>query len=172
MLDRFNSKKWYVFYTYPKFERKVQDYLLKDNYESFLPMHWVLRQWSDRKKRLEVPLFPNYIFINIERNKIFEVLQTPKLISCVTFNKIPAFLKQKEVECIKKIVKNEYPFEVSSNLNIGDSVIITQGALMGMEGILVEERGNHRFALKIESLQQSVIVNIPSNCIEFAEVAV
>lgn len=172
MLDHSNSKRWYVFYTYPKFERKVHEYLLKDNYESFLPMHWVVRQWSDRKKRLEVPLFPNYIFIKIERNKIFEVLQTPKLISCVTFNKIPAFLKQKEVESIKQIVQNEYPFEVSTNLNIGDSVVITEGALTGMEGILVEERGNHRFALKIESLQQSVIVNVPSDCIEYAEYAV
>ena len=172
MLEHSNSKRWYVFYTYPKFERKVHDYLLKDNYESFVPMHWVVRQWSDRKKRLEVPLFPNYIFINIERNKIFEVLQTPKLISCVAFNRIPAFLKHKEVESIKQIVENEYPFEVSTNLNIGDSVIITEGALTGMEGILVEERGNHRFALKIESLQQSVIVNVPSDCIEFAELVV
>lgn len=172
MSDCINSKRWYVFYTYPKFERKVYEYLLKDNYEPFLPLHWVVRQWSDRKKRLEVPLFPNYIFIKIERNKIFEVLQTPKLISCVTFNRTPAFLRQKEVESIQQIVENDYPFEVSPNLSIGDSVVITGGALTGMEGILVEEKGNHRFALKIESLNQSVIVNIPSDCIEFAEVCV
>ncbi|MCK5170125.1 MAG: UpxY family transcription antiterminator [Bacteroidales bacterium] len=168
----YTSKKWYVFYTYPKFERKVHKYLQQENYESFLPLHWVVRQWSDRKKRLQVPLFPNYIFVNIERNKICEVLKTPKLISCVTFNRIPAFLKQKEVDSIIQIVENEYPFEVCCNLKIGDLVEITQGALMGMEGVLVEEKGNHRFALKIESLQQSMLVNVPSNCLEFLEVMV
>ena len=166
------SKRWYVFYTYPKFERKVHKYLQEDNYESFLPLHWVVRQWSDRKKRMEVPLFPNYIFVNIEHNKIFEVLKTPKLISCVTFNRIPAFLKQKEVDSIKQIVENEYPFEVCCNLKIGNSVVITEGALTGMEGVLVEERGKCRFAVKIESLQQSMLVNVPSNCLEFLEVTV
>ena len=172
MMKCCNLKRWYVFYTYPKFERKVHEYLQQENYESFLPMHWVVRQWSDRKKRIEVPLFPNYIFVNIEQNKIFEVLKTPKLISCVTFNKIPAFIRQKEVDCIKQIVENEYPFEVCCNLKIGDSVEITQGPLTGMEGVLVEERGNHRFALRIELLQLSLLVNIPSVYLELKEVLV
>jgi transcription antitermination factor NusG len=166
----YSSKKWYVFYTYPKFERKVYEYLQQDGYESYLPMHWVTRKWSDRKKRMEVPLFPNYIFVNIERNKIFEVLKIPKLISCVTFNRMPAFLRQKEVDCIIQIVENEYPFEICSNLKIGDLVEITKGALKGMEGALVEEKGNKRFAIKIESLQQSMVVNVPSHCLEFLEV--
>jgi transcription antitermination factor NusG len=172
MINSTTCKKWYVFYTYPKFERKVHEYLQQENYESFLPLHWVTRQWSDRKKRMEVPLFPNYIFVNIERHKIFEVLQTPKLISCVNFNRIPAFLKQKEVDSINQIVKTEYPFEVCCNLKIGDSIEITQGALTGMEGVLVEERGSRRFAVRIESLQQSVMVNVPSDYLELAELDV
>lgn len=85
------------FYTYPKFERKVHEYLQQENYESFLPLHWVIRQWSDRKKRIKVPLFPNYIFVNIEQNKIFEVLKIPKIICCLSFNRTPAFLGQKKL---------------------------------------------------------------------------
>ena len=168
----YTPKKWYVFYTYPKFERKIHEYLKQENYESFLPLHWVIRQWSDRRKRLQVPLFPNYIFVNIEQNKIFEVLKTPKLINSVTFNRMPAFLKQKEVDSIKQLVKNEYPFEVCCNLKIGDLAVITEGALTGMEGVLVEERGGRRFAIRIESLQQSVLINVPSDYLEFAETAV
>jgi transcription antitermination factor NusG len=172
MINSNANKRWYVFYTYPKFERKIHEYLQQENYESFLPLHWVTRQWSDRKKRIEVPLFPNYIFINIEQNRIFEVLKTPKLISCVNFNKEPAFLRQKEVDCIKQIVENEYPFEVCCNLKIGDSVVITDGSLTGMKGILIEERGSRKCAVRIESLQQSLLVNVPSDYLELAELAV
>jgi transcriptional antiterminator RfaH len=162
-------KKWHVFYTNPKFERKVSEYLQKDNYESFLPLQWVSRRWSDRKKRMEVPLFPNYIFINIEQNKIFEVLKTPKLIRCVTFNRMPASLKQEEIDNIKQIVKTEFPFEVCYKLKIGDSVVITEGELTGMQGVLVEERGSQRFALRIESLQQSLLVIVPSGFLEITK---
>lgn len=162
-------KQWYVFYTYPKFEKKVHECLIKENYESFLPMHWVIRQWSDRKKKLYVPLFPNYIFVNTKYVQIFEILKNPRVISCVKFNKQPAFLKQKEVDCIKEIVETDYNFEVISNLGVGDSIIINDGPLIGMKGVLTEERGSHRFAVQIDSLQQSVIVDVPSSCIEILD---
>jgi transcription antitermination factor NusG len=61
---------------------------------------------------------------------------------------------------------------VSYYLKVGDSVVVVKGPLAGMEGILVEERGNQRFALRIESLQQSLLVNIPTDYLEFAEVVV
>ena len=170
MISSAISKKWYVFYTYPKFERRIHEYLQQENYESFLPMHWVVRQWSDRKKRMEVPLFPNYIFVNIEQNKISEVLNTPKLICCLSFNRIPAFLRQKEIDSIRQIVENEYTFEICCKLKLGDSVEITKGSLTGMKGILVEERGSQRFALRIESLQQSLLVNVPSDYLEITKV--
>ncbi len=172
MINSDITKRWYIFYTYPKFEGKIHEYLQKENLESFLPLYWVVRQWSDRKKRMKVPLFPSYIFVNIERDKIHEVLKTPKIVKCVTFNKIPAYLKQTEINSIKQIVDNEFPFEVISNLSIGDSVVITKGALSGMEGILVEERGNQRFALRLELLQQSVLVNVPSEYLEYLEIPV
>lgn len=167
-----STKKWYVFYTYPKSERKVHEYLQGKNYESFLPLYWIVRQWSDRKKRMKVPLFSGYIFVNIEKDRIFEVLKTPKIVRCVTFNKIPASLRQSEVDNIIQITENDYPLEVSCDLKVGDPVVVSKGALIGMEGVLVEERGNQRFALRIESLNQSMLVNIPADHLEFADVAV
>ncbi len=165
-------KKWYVFYTYPKAERKVHEYLQGKKYESFLPLYWVVRQWSDRKKRIQMPLFSGYIFVNIEKGRIFEVLKTPKIVRCLTFNRMPASLRQSEVENIMHITENDYPLEVISDLKVGDPVVISKGALIGMEGILVEERGNQRFALRIESLNQSMLVNIPADHLEFADIAV
>lgn len=172
MINSYNTKRWYIFYTYPRFEEKVHEFLLKEKFESFLPLCWVVRQWSDRKKRMKVPLFPSYVFVNIERDRIPEVLKTPKVVRCVSFSKIPAYLKEKEFDSIKQIIENDYPFEVSSNLKVGNSVVITKGALTGLEGVLVEERGSQRFALIVESLQQSLLVNIPSCCIELSEVLV
>lgn len=170
MNDSDIAKKWYIFYTYPKSEEKVHDYLLKENFESFLPLCWVVRQWSDRKKRMKVPLFPSYIFVNIEKDRISEVLKSPKIVRCISFNRVPAYLKENEVEGIKQIVQNEYPFEVSNTLKVGSSVMITEGALAGMEGILFEERGNQRFAIIVESLQQSLLVNIPACSLELVEI--
>jgi transcription antitermination factor NusG len=94
------------------------------------------------------------------------------MIRCVTFNREPAFIKQEEVDSIKLIMENDFSYEVSCNLKIGDLVVIKEGALAGMEGVLVEERGNCRFAVKIESLRQSVLVNIPTDYVEHLEVAV
>lgn len=166
------DKKWYVFYVYPKFEVKVHDYLQKEDFESFLPLTWVVRHWSDRRKRMRVPLFPSYIFVNIERDRIHEVTRIPKVIRCVTFNGIPASLKQKEIDCIKQIIANEFSFEVVHSPSIGDHVMIVKGALTGMEGVLVEERGDQRFALRLELLQQSILINVPSDCLEYLEALV
>ncbi len=165
----FFTKKWYVFYTYPKFERKVQKYLQKEGYETFLPLHWIVKNWSDRKKRLQIPLFPNYIFVNIERNKIFDILKTPKVINCVTFCKDPVFIKQKEIDQINYIISKKSTIEVSDDLKIGTTVLINEGPLCGLEGVLLEERGSQRFAVKIVSLKQSLIINVPSNYIESVE---
>jgi len=119
-----------------------------------------------------MPLFPCYIFVNIDQSEISAVLKTPKLIRYVAFNGIPASLRQDEVDSIMQIMENTYPFEVSSNLKVGDSVVVVKGPLAGMEGILVEERGSQRFALRIVSLQQSLLVNIPNDYLEFVEVVV
>ena len=71
------EKHWFVFYTKSRHEKKVRDLLGKGGFEVFLPMHKVLRQWSDRKKRVEVPLFNSYIFVHEEQHRIPEVLKTP-----------------------------------------------------------------------------------------------
>ena len=165
-------KKWYVFYTYPKSERKVHEYLLENNYKSFLPLYWVVRQWSDRRKRMKVPLFPGYVFVYIEKDRIYEVLKTPKIVRCVTFNRVPASLRQSEFDNIVRISENDYPLEVSCDLRVGDPVVVIRGALAGMEGVLIEERGSQRFALRIESLQQLMLVSIPSDHLEFADTVV
>ncbi len=163
------EKRWYVFYTYPKFERKIQTFLQEKGYEVFLPLHWEVRQWSDRKKRLLVPLFPNYIFVKIERHRIYEILNVPKIVSCVKFNGNPASLKQEEVDCIKFILDSAHNIEKCDRLKVGDSVMITEGTLTGLMGILEEERGNHRFALRLETIQQSLLVEVHTSCLEYSE---
>lgn len=71
------KKQWFVFYTKSRQEKKVRDLLLKSGYEVFLPMHKVMRQWSDRKKKVEVPLFNSYIFVNDLEHNISNILKTP-----------------------------------------------------------------------------------------------
>lgn len=167
----YSDKKWYVFYTYPKFEKKLHECLIKENYDVLLPMHWIVRQWSDRKKKLNVPMFPNYIFVNVEYNRIFDILKNPKVISTVKFNNKSAFLRQKEIEYLKNIAEANYSVKVSQGLKVGDPIMIAGGPLCGLEGVLVEERGNHRFAVQIKSLLQSILIDVPSCYVESLELA-
>ncbi len=73
----------------PKFEEKVHDCLLSENFESFLPLCWAVRKLINRKKQIKGPLFLNCIFVNIELKRISEVSKTPKILRCISFSRIP-----------------------------------------------------------------------------------
>lgn len=155
------NKHWYVFYTKSRAEKKTKQILEKFGFEVFLPTVKVVRQWSDRKKKVEVPLFNSYIFVLEEEYRIVEVLKIPGISWNIRHNGKPAFLRENEINLIKKVVDSGYAVEAEGyeELEKGDDVEIIDGPLKGFKGI-IDKSVEKNFRVIIPSIGQAVKVQI------------
>ncbi len=157
-----SDKKWLVFYTKSRSEKAAHASLLKFGFESYLPLQKVLRQWSDRKKKVEVPLFNSYLFVyDIEAN-IPEILKTPGLSWNIRHNCKPAFLREKELQTIKRFLESGLTLEIGSaqDLEKGDQVKIIDGPMRGATGFLSGEYNEQKFTIELESIDQVMKVSV------------
>lgn len=126
---------------------------------SFLPTQKVVRQWSDRKKKIEVPLFPNYVFVNTplqERSKVFAV---KGIIKYVSIKGEPCKVSSTTIDSIKIMIAGK--LEVVSDIFCeGEEVIVYRGPLAGVTGTLVEKRGRYKVCVRLEALNQSILVEV------------
>ena len=157
------SKKWFVFYTKSRQEKKVNELLTKRGFESFLPLQTVMRQWSDRKKKVEIPLFNSYIFVLVATHAIQDVLQIPGIAWNIRLDGKPAVLHIKELEIIKRFLKTGLLIETTNpveKLSIGDRVKVLDGPLKGAVGVLSDLHNKHHFNVLLASIGQVVTVQI------------
>lgn len=160
-----NQRKWYVFYTKSRQEKKVKDLLEKQGFEVFLPLHKVMRQWSDRKKKVEVPLFNSYIFVRDHEYRIADILKNPGVAWNIRHNGKPAVLREDEFQLIRRFITTGYFMEASgevASFAIGDRAKIIDGPLAGLSGTLTGEDKNQRFNILLEGIQQVIQVQIPA----------
>jgi len=150
---------WYAFTTKPRHEKKVKTFLENTDVTSYLPLRKVLSQWSDRKKWVEKPLFPSYIFCHIPYNQRYTVLQIPGMVRVVGFNQTPMPVKDYEIETMKMILAQDFDIHVKNGLVVGDHVRISSGVMYGYEGWIVEERGKYYFVLQIHTINKSILVD-------------
>jgi transcription antitermination factor NusG len=160
-------KNWYVAYTLPRAEKQTQRMLEKLGIVSFLPLHKVMRNWSDRKKQIELPLFPNYIFIYISSRDRYKPLQIKNIIKYVSFAGKPATVPESVIDSLQKIL--DLNVEVANDrynlYNTGIRVTITEGPFAGTEGIFLKNNGKSRLVLQIESLNRELSVEVPANMV-------
>ena len=158
---------WYALYTRPKFEKKVADRLFEEGYDAWLPLQTVVRQWSDRKKKVEIPLFNGYVFVNTERCYLYEAVQIDGIARAVGFNGQPAVIREEQIEMIRKVLIGPDAFEITETEFVkGDPVEITDGALKGNAGIWVEWRGKKKVALYVENISKAILVEVPAPYIQ------
>ncbi|GGB24136.1 UpxY family transcription antiterminator [Puia dinghuensis] len=153
-------KKWYVAYTLPKSEEKAQNQLEKIGIHCYLPMHRVIRNWSDRKKKLLVPLFPNYIFVNIADKKRNETFTVKEIVRYVSFGGKPAVINESIINSLQHILDKTMDIDIEKYVQPGVYVRITHGPFAGSEGVLMRRNGNTRLLVQIDALQQGIAVNI------------
>ncbi len=162
------EKKWFVFYTKSRQEKKVNELLLRRGFESFLPMQSVMRQWSDRKKKVVVPLFSSYIFVLVEEHRILDVLQLSGVSWNIRHNDKPAVLHARELETIQRFITTGLLIESGSNSEnyiLGDRVKILDGPLKGSVGYLTDFHNKHRFSIILSSIGQVITVEIDRNIV-------
>ena len=156
-----NNLDWYVFYVKSKHERKVELLLNRDGYITYLPIIKVVKQWTHRKKTVEEVLFKSYIFVQIERNQIFDVLQTQSVIKNIKFEGEPAILKQKHIDFIKYLIQNDRRFQLNNEtIKIGEIVKLKTGSFKGQRGVIKEIRGKKRALIALESINFVIEVEI------------
>lgn len=165
-LIRLTSTNWFVFYTKSRHEKKVRDLLLRSGYEVFLPMQTVMRQWTDRKKKVEVPLFNSYLFVKTAESQVVDVLNTPGVSTVIRHNGKPAVLRDVEYEMIKRFITSGLFLETSSYDHAflpGDRAEVIGGPLAGTQGVVSGPTNEQKFAVLLEGIHQVIRVDIDSS---------
>ena len=158
---------WFVAYTYPRTEKLVHKLVQDSGFNSYLPLLEEKRKWSDRIKKVKVPLFPSYVFIQTLEEYIPQLLAISYISKFVSFDRRYAKVKDKEIGQIKQLLdKGKIISSPSNQFRKGQRVRVKEGPFLGMEGILLNEGGKSRFVLRIDALKQNLSVNIPAHYLE------
>jgi len=140
---------WFAIYTRPKNEKKVVEGLEKLGIEVYCPMVTQIKQWSDRKKKVEMPLINSYVFVNIEdknRNIVFEV---PGVVRYLFWLGKPAIIQEQEIDTLKASLKGIFSSVEVNGIEPGDSLTISQGPFQGKEGVVAHvDKNKIRLVLK------------------------
>jgi transcription antitermination factor NusG len=159
-------KKWYAIYTRPRWEKKVAELLTRKKIENYCPVNRVYRQWSDRKKIVQEPLFTSYVFVNIDKTEQLTVRSTDGVINFVYWLSKPAVIRNEEIDIIKHFL-NEYDniklekVEVKTN----DVVRIISGPLMEYKGLVVSLKSKS-VKILLPSLGYMMYAEVSTNSIE------
>ena len=155
------EKRWYALYTKPRFEKRAEKELLAKHIETYLPLEKRLKQWSDRKKWVHEPLIRSYIFVHVDRTELEKAYSTPGILTVVKFEGEPAPIQDKQIQALKDILNSKEVYEVTSeNFEIGENVEITQGDLKGLKGEMIKHLNKFKVLIRIEVIQQNLLVNI------------
>jgi transcription antitermination factor NusG len=157
---------WYAAYTFAKHEKRVVQQLDERRIQSFLPTYRSVRRWKDRKKVLELPLFPSYVFVQMSAHSRLQILSLPGVLGLVCFQGKPATVDSVEIENLRQGLADRTIVHPHPYLKAGRRVRIRSGSLAGVEGVLVRKRDCARVVLSISLLQRSVSVDIDEADVE------
>ena len=145
-------KNWYVVYTKPKWEKKVAEKLAEVGIECYCPLITQIKQWSDRKKAVEVPLFTSYVFVQLEDSYRNSVFQISGVVRYLFWLGKPAIVKDGEIEIIKTSLSAPNISDISvTSIQVGDRIKLETGAFSNQDAI-VQEISNTYYTLVLESL--------------------
>ena len=154
------NRQWYALYVNVRREKVTAAALHNRGFEKFLPFGRTRRRWSDRIKELEVPLFSRYLFCRFNVQERHRVLTTPGIEYIVGIGKIPVPVPDVEISAMETVMNAGVTTQPWPFLQTGQWVRIEEGALSGLEGILLDFRAGCRLVISVTLLQRSVAVEI------------
>jgi transcription antitermination factor NusG len=155
-----SSLAWYAAHTCSRHEKKIARQLQERGIEHFLPLFRSVRRWKDRKKELQLVLFPGYIFVRMDLSDRLQVLQLPGVVRFVSFNSLPAPLPAADIEALRNGLAQNLCAEHHPYLRVGRRVKVVYGPLSGAEGIFVRRRNESRLVVSIDAIMRSVALEI------------
>jgi transcription antitermination factor NusG len=156
------EKKWYAIYTRPRAEKQVFDRLTEMGAEVFLPLQKTYRFWSDRKKLVLKPLLSSYIFVKTMGRERGEIIKTNGAVKYISFEGTPVSIPEDQINNLRLLVNSDARIEVTTeSFDPGDKVEVMHGALNGLTGELIKIGRQNRLIIRIDKLDQNLIVKIP-----------
>lgn len=152
-------KQWFVLYIKSRHEKVAKELLIEAGFTVYLPIRKVLKEWSQRKKWVEEPVFKSYIFIKTYKKQLVNALVVDNVISYIRFAGEPAVVREESLLLVKKMLLNETTFEVQSGvLKPGNEITIKTGSFKGSTGIIKELRGKKKFVVQLKTLNMSLVI--------------
>ncbi|AXT56544.1 UpxY family transcription antiterminator [Aquimarina sp. AD1] len=158
---------WYVLYVRSRYERKVDELLKENGLESFLPIVTTIRKWSDRQKKLEIPLFSSYVFVNIKTSMDFhKTLSVEGACSFIRFGSEYGIVKDEEINKIKFLVDADSVKDIkvdNESYEEGEVMLIQYGSLAGIECEVININNENKIIVRLDSINQGITATVPSN---------
>jgi len=163
MTPELNCENWFAVQVRTRWERSTATLLAGKGYQAFLPTCKANRSWNGRRKEVEMPLFPGYVFCRFDVVKRLPILVTPGVIAVVGRGRVPVPVDEAEIAAIQTIVASGFQAEPYPYLEVGQRVRIEDHSLRGLEGILIGFRGARRIVVSVTLLRRSVALEIDSS---------
>jgi transcription antitermination factor NusG len=159
-LKNLSNVRWFAVYTKPRHEKKIREYLLEKDIESYVPLVKKIRQWSDRKKWVDEPLIRGYVFVRISLKQQLYVLETHGVVRFVTFQKELAMIPDFQIEALKRTVDEGFMLKPENYMRTGQLVEVCDGPLKGIKGRIQRIENENRFIISLDVIQASYQVRI------------
>jgi transcription antitermination factor NusG len=164
-----DNQRWFALQVRTRWEGSTAVLLSGKGYQTFLPTYKTRKRWKGRVREVDSALFPGYVFCNFDAQKRLPILVTPGVISVVGQGRIPLPVDDGEMAAIQTIVSSGFRAEPWPYLELGQRIRIEQDVLQGLEGILINFKGNHRIVVSVVSvslLRRSVALEIDRSCVK------
>ena len=156
------EERWYALYTRSRHEKAVAALLQQKGVTTFLPLFSRVHRWSDRRKTVQVPLFPAYTFVKVDATPetSVRILQTPGVVGFVGMGRRGVPIPEKQIEDIQTVLAQNIPCTSFPFLRVGQRVRVRGGCLDGIEGRLVTLKGNRSLVISVEPILHSLAISL------------
>jgi len=160
-----DNLRWFALQVRTRWESSTAVLLSGKGYQTLLPTYQTKKRWNGKAKQMNAPLFPGYVFCQFDALKRLPILVTPGVISVVGRGRVPFPINDREIAAIQTIVTSGFQAEPWPYLEVGQKIRIEGDSLSGLEGILIQFKGNNRIVVSVSLLRRSVALEIDRDCV-------
>ena len=160
------NARWYALYLHSRYEKRAHQHLLDDGVESFLPLIEEVHRWSDRKKKVQEPLFRGYLFVRTDLKNRLSILQTDGVVHFVSIGGILSPIPDEQINWVKILIGHPDRFTRESYMSEGQMVRVSAGPFFGLQGYVIMVKSSARVVVSLDAIAQSVSVDIRPELLE------
>lgn len=161
-----NRPQWFALTVNPKLTEAVMTALERKGYECFTPWQTVITVTAEGRRERRVPAFPGYVFARMDIRLRFPVLVTPGVRSIVCYGRQPASVDDVEIEALLRVMHSGIPAQAAPAMRSGDRVVLTQGPLAGLNGVLTRIQNRNRVLVQVTLINQALAVDVDATWIQ------